>query len=110
MGYTHAAMKLVYRTYDSKRARSAMAPDTMVHAVAANCGWGKETELADGMKPVQWQAPCMTTGASSRCRNDTTQMLHARRRQDNGIGLLAMQTIAVQHLQSYVRKLATFPV
>jgi len=38
MGYTHAAMKLVYRTYDSKRARSAMAPDTMVHAVAANCG------------------------------------------------------------------------
>ena len=38
MGYTHAAIKLEYRMYDSKRARSAMAPDTMVHAVAANCG------------------------------------------------------------------------
>ena len=36
MGYTHAAMKPEYRIYDSKRARSAMAPDTMVHAVAAN--------------------------------------------------------------------------
>ena len=37
MGYTQAAMKLVYRMYDSNLARSAMAPDTMVHAVAQNC-------------------------------------------------------------------------
>ena len=38
MGYTQAAMKLEYRMYDSNLARSAMAPDTMVHAVAQNCG------------------------------------------------------------------------
>ena len=36
-GYTQAAMKKEYRAYASTRARSAMAPDTMVHAVAANC-------------------------------------------------------------------------
>ena len=36
-GYTQAAMKKEYSTYASTRARSAMAPDTMVHAVAANC-------------------------------------------------------------------------
>ncbi len=30
-------MKKEYRMYDSIFARSAMAPDTMVHAVAANC-------------------------------------------------------------------------
>ena len=36
-GYTQAAMKKEYSTYASTRARSAIAPDTMVHAVAANC-------------------------------------------------------------------------
>lgn len=36
-GYTQAAMKKEYSAYASTRARSAMAPDTMVHAVAANC-------------------------------------------------------------------------
>ncbi len=36
-GYTQAAMKKEYRAYASTRARSAIAPDTMVHAVAANC-------------------------------------------------------------------------
>ena len=36
-GYTQAAMKKEYRAYASTRARSAMAPDTMVQAVAANC-------------------------------------------------------------------------
>ena len=46
MGYTHAAMKPEYRIYDSKRARSAMAPDTMVHAVAANCAPSQHTQLA----------------------------------------------------------------
>ena len=36
-GYTQALMKNEYITYASKRVRSAMAPETMVHAVAANC-------------------------------------------------------------------------
>ena len=36
-GYTQAAMKKEYIAYASTRARSAMAPDTMVQAVAANC-------------------------------------------------------------------------
>ena len=57
MGYTQAAMKLEYRMYDSKRARSAMAPETMVHAVAANCGDGP-----DGSAPCCWNtriAPCV---------------------------------------------------
>ena len=36
MGYTHEAMKKEYRMYASNLVRSAMAPDTMVHAVAAN--------------------------------------------------------------------------
>lgn len=42
-GYTHAAMKKEYKMYDSNLARSAMAPDTIVHAVAANCG-GQRTQ------------------------------------------------------------------
>ena len=46
MGYTHAAMKPEYSRYDSNRARSAMAPDTMVHAVAANCAPSQHTQLA----------------------------------------------------------------
>ena len=36
-GYTQAAMKNEYRMYVSNLVRSAMAPDTMVQAVAANC-------------------------------------------------------------------------
>lgn len=36
-GYTQALMKKEYRMYASKRVRSAMAPETMVQAVAANC-------------------------------------------------------------------------
>ena len=36
-GYTQAAMKKEYRMYVSNLVRSAMAPDTMVQAVAANC-------------------------------------------------------------------------
>lgn len=38
-GYTQAAMKKEYSAYASTRARSAMAPETMVQAVAANCAW-----------------------------------------------------------------------
>ena len=41
-GYTQALMKKEYMTYASKRVRSAMAPDTMVQAVAANCTGAQE--------------------------------------------------------------------
>lgn len=40
-GYTQELMNNEYKMYASNRVRSAMAPETMVQAVAANCNTGK---------------------------------------------------------------------
>ena len=40
-GYTQELINNEYKMYASNRVRSAMAPETMVQAVAANCSAGK---------------------------------------------------------------------